>query len=215
MRARDEAEVLRVLVEEIRRAAESEASRIVEEAVRKAGSIIEEAKREAESLRARRLEEVRRRVRAEASRKIAAAKMRLRSEYLSAREEVIRSLLDAAIERALRHMSEGSDLYRRGLVNLVVEAATSIDSSRLVVLCNERDRPLLAELAPKIAAEIRARTGRDVSVRVADETIRCMGGVIVCDESGRVYYNNTVEARIESLRRGALTELLRSLGVDV
>ena len=115
-------ELLNVIIEEVKKAAEEECRRIIEEAKREAAKIVEEAKQEAERRRRELEERVRREARLKARRRLALKRLEIRRNFLAAREGVIREILEEARRRILEVAEGGGEEYRRALKSLVTRS---------------------------------------------------------------------------------------------
>ena len=114
-----------------------------------------------------------------------------RRRIMEKREEAIEDVFAAALER-LCDDSSGADRAEL-LKRLVQEAVDALKLERVEVRLNASDR----ELALK---ENLFDGLEGVSVSVAQEPLDSAGGVVVLDESGRIFFDNTFEARLERQR---------------
>jgi vacuolar-type H+-ATPase subunit E/Vma4 len=177
-------------------------ARILEKARVEAEEIVERA----EKVAVRDISRVRDEMRAKAGTaeaeledRLAAGREALRAEnailerrrIMEKREEAIEDVFAAALER-LRGDSSGADRAEL-LKRLVQEAVDALKLERVEVRLNASDR----ELALK---ENLFDGLEGVSVSVAQEPLDSAGGVVVLDESGRIFFDNTFEARLERQR---------------
>ena len=177
-------------------------ARILEKARVEAEEIVERA----EKVAVRDISRVRDEMRAKAGAaeaeledRLAAGREALRAEnailerrrIMEKREEAIEDVFAAALER-LRGDSSGADRAEL-LKKLVREAVDALKLERVEVRLNASDR----ELALK---ENLFDGLEGVSVSVAQEPLDSAGGVVVLDESGRIFFDNTFEARLERQR---------------
>jgi len=206
-----DAKLMLALVEELWEKARLEADRIREEAREKARKIVEDAKKRAEALKTEKLEELRLRVRRGLYREYALKKLELRKRFTLRKSQVVKELLDAAVERALEMVERSDPRYLESLKRLTVEAVLQVGSDDVVVYCcNSRDREYLEGVLNDLIKDIEAR-GRRVRIKIASEPIRCRGGVLVVSADGRVFYNNTLEARIKRVEEEFLPVLIAEL----
>jgi len=205
-------ELLNVIIEEVKKAAEEECRRILEEAKREAAKIVEEAKQEAERRRRELEERVRREARLKARRRLALKRLEIRRNFLAAREGIVREILEEARRRILEVAEGGGEEYRRALKSLIKEAVSNISSRKVVIRCNVRDYKLITGMLQELEEEVRRELNREVELRVDGSLfLNCAGGVLVSDEEGREYFNNTLEARLERAKEELLPRLLQSL----
>ncbi len=126
------------------------------------------------------------------------------------REELLSSVFDEVAGR-LRDISEGKAEgvdYGEILKKLVVEASAAIGGEEFIVSANKRD---LEYLKKNIRAVSKAVEGG--KVELADKPIDVMGGVVVQNASGTKIFYNTLEGRLERVRRSYEAEVAERLGV--
>jgi V/A-type H+-transporting ATPase subunit E len=127
---------------------------------------------------------------------------RLHSVRAGLRQEQRRSEMNACEDAvnevfadALRALSVIDDAVgrRQGLVALVREAAGALGVTAVRIRLNPAEQSLAR--TPEFLREFGA-----VQVTVEDETIETSGGPVVTDESGRMVFENTYEARLDRAR---------------
>ena len=208
-----------LVVEVMKRLAEKakeDAKKTIEKAEEEARKIIEEAEREAKLLRERKLKELEERVsewaeskkRTEIMRAEMEARRMLREARLVQMRAIERAFSEA--ERKLKEFVEKSDReYEDLLTNLTLEALRNLDGDEFVVVSNERDKKVLKNILSKIQREAKSLLGRPVKLELDNTSIETIGGVIVGTVDGRLYYNNTFEARLERIKSEKLLELMK------
>lgn len=199
---------LDAVVSQIEVLAKEEINSILEEAKAKAAEIIGEARRKAEEIRKRKLEEARARIRREEAVKLAEARMEGRRKLMEAKFSLLKACTEEA-ERKLRRLAEAKEAdYREALFRLTLEAVSNMSSSDLKVYCNRRDRQLLSEIVRKVEGEASRLKKTRVKVKLEEEPLDCMGGVVVQSADGREVYNNSFEARLKRFEEELRAELL-------
>ncbi|MCP8309096.1 MAG: hypothetical protein H3Z54_10465 [archaeon] len=137
----------------------------------------ESTKRQAETLRLRVLSGV---------------ELTTRNKQLELTEQMMNEVFQKAFERIEKITS--SDRYKTSIKRLLEEGVDAIASKDLVVSCNKKDGKILKAVAEEVANE------RKVNIRVAEEAIESVGGVQVRSSDGTMFYDNTIEARMERLK---------------
>jgi len=166
---------------------------IIRDAEKKAKEILRDAKTEAERSRVRLLAEAEENGKIEQKKTQSLTAMELRNRLLQVKEEHINAVFDKALAR-LKQFVE-SESYPSYLLKFIEEAVKKIESNRLIVYVNSKDREWLAngkldELSGKLG----------VKLALADETESCLGGCIVKTLDGKLSHDNTFEKRLQALK---------------
>ncbi|MGC8555445.1 MAG: V-type ATP synthase subunit E [Conexivisphaera sp.] len=138
------------------------------------------------------------------------AEIRARGEALSLIDEKSEEVLREAMSR-IAAMPRDSD-YEKVMLSLLREAADAVGSQELVVRVARPD----AALAKKIISRAsRTKRFRGVSLKLSDEVVESVGGLIVSSADGRVSYDNTFEARLARYRETIKSTILGKLKGEV
>jgi len=198
------------LVLEIRKKAEVEAEKIISEAKREAERIVAEAREKAKKIPAERLREIERRLAEKERVRLAETRIEGRKMLLRAKMNMIERALSEAIRKVHTYVNENKG-YREILKKLSVEAILALGVEEVVLMGNERDIDILKTLAPEITEMLKSEFGKNVTVKVSDAPINVVGGVIAATSDGKVYYNNSIDARIIAFKEEKLSELEKIL----
>jgi V/A-type H+-transporting ATPase subunit E len=113
--------------------------------------------------------------------------------------------LEQAIVEAtakLEKMSrEKSSQYEESLGKLVIEAAEAVQTSDMEILANQRDHEFLQKELPELRKKLEKRKGKLPALKLNEETLTCIGGVIVQDKDKKRIFNNTFEARLTKTKQ--------------
>lgn len=193
-------EAVTKLEEGILAEAEAEARRRVAEAEEEAKRIIERAKAEAEeqvaSMKAaveREMAEVERRRLSEARRACAMKKLAVKNE-----------LIEECFSKALQKLREvvNTDAYVKGMATLMERSIAQLGSEEVRVRFNDRDA---ARFQNTIASHLKLPS--NVKIVVEPEREACIGGFVISTPDGKIKINNTLEARLELVKRTLRKEL--------
>ena len=172
--------------------ARQEVKAIFEDSLRLSLEILEANKRgtlvEVEKIRGsmeRRAETLRLRI-------LGSTELVIRSKSLELVEQMMNEIFQKAFEKVEKITS--SDRYKTSIRRLLEEGVEIVSSKDLVVLCNKRDFRILKVVAEEVAKE------RGLNIKVAEEPIESIGGVQVRSSDGNIFYDNTIEARMERLK---------------
>ncbi len=208
-------EVIEVLVKEIHEAARLEIETILRKAEEEAQNILKEAKEKALRIREEKIKEIRRKVREKLLREYIKRKLELRREYLSFREKIIKDLLNEASNKISNIVKEKGEIYKKSLVNLIMEAISQINSNSIQIICKKDDKKVVEELIPQIKEIVRNKLKRDIKIEVITEDLKVLGGIIVYDKINEVYYNNTIDARLRKLEEEILPQILKKFDIKI
>jgi vacuolar-type H+-ATPase subunit E/Vma4 len=195
---------LAAIASEILEDVKKESERIIRDAEKKAEEILRGAKTEAKGRHAQLLTEAKERGEVEKKKTRSLTVIEIRNRLLQVKQEQVNAVFDKTLLR-LKQFVE-SESYPSYLLSFIEEAVKKIESKRLVVLVNSRDREWLAnskldELSEKLG----------VKLTLAKETENCLGGCIVKTPNGKLSHDNTFEKRLEALKpalRGEVAKIL-------
>jgi V/A-type H+-transporting ATPase subunit E len=151
---------------------------------------------EAPHLRERQVEILRRRI-------IGSAELKARNMSLQVLDDTVNRAFDESLKK-LRDISSKNG-YDKSLKLFLEEGINAIGGEEFIATVRAADHDLLK----KITREVESKLG--VTIKVASESLECVGGVQVKNKDGSVIYDNTFEARLERLKpllRKEISELL-------
>ena len=126
--------------------------------------------------------------------RVQAAELRLQSHLDRMRWNLVRRVEDRLAER-MRAFIKDESAYLEHLRALLQSAAEQFESDRLVVQCNAADRKRLQADWATIEAALPGKT-----LRLDEDVIESLGGVLLHSDDGRIRVNNTFEGRMARLR---------------
>jgi len=186
-----------------------------EESVKK---ILQAAERECERIKAESekqvLSMVSSELRAVRDRIIGKANLEGRKILMSAREEVLSALYNE-VKRRLESIADGRDTgirYEEVLKKLLFEAVSVIGGEEFIVSANKRDYIFFKKNLADIKKEMR-EYARDVIIRLDENIIDAIGGIIIRNPEDTKTYYNTLDARLLKARRKTESEVAKILGV--
>jgi V/A-type H+-transporting ATPase subunit E len=184
---------LAAIANEILEDVKNESVTVIRDAEKKAEKLLRDAKTEAEQSQARLLAETKEKGESDQKKTESLTELEIKNKRLQVKEEYINAVFDKALAR-LKQFVE-SENYPDFLLDFIEEAVKKIESDKLVVYVNSKDREWLAngkidELSEKL----------NVNLTLANETEICLGGCIVKTPDGNLLYDNTFEKRLQSLK---------------
>jgi len=183
--------------------------KIIGEAEEKAKSIVKEA----EKIRKEALEQKRKEGEGEAEKiirsgmeeadslkrqKIAEARLKAKQMIIAARDDLINEAIDNCKQK-LSQLTTSKD-YNRILGKLVEEGGIGLGGGELEIIVPAKDQNASIDLSG-IVKRIERETGKNTVVKMTQEKLRSVGGVIVRKSDGSIMIDNTFEARIERILR--------------
>ena len=190
------------------------AARIIEKAKTEAEEIVERAEKVAVRDVSRVREELRLKqtaAEAELEEKLAAGREAISAENAIRERRRVMERQERSIEESFRlaldELSGSGDTGERAalLKQLTKEALDALKLESGLVQLNKADR----RLADSIGL-VNAFSG--VKLELDDAVLETAGGVLVSDKAGRIFYDNTFEARLERMRPKLRAELAEVFG---
>jgi V/A-type H+-transporting ATPase subunit E len=166
---------------------------IIRNAEKKAEEILRDAKVKAEKRHIRLLAEAKEKSEIDHKKTQSLTVMEIRNRRLQVKEEYINAVFDKSLAR-LKQFTE-SESYYSNLLAFIEEAAKKIESDRLIVYVNSKDREWLVK--GKLD-ELSGKLG--VKLTLANETENCLGGCIIKTPDGKLSHDNTFENRLQALK---------------
>jgi len=206
------------IISHIEAVAEKEISELLlkarDEADRMKRAAREKADRETERI----LSDGKRAASLEGQRIIAETKIDVRRKRMGAQEEAIAASFEGA-KKALEELAEDGRrdnfVYQDIMFNLIASASEIVAGNKLELVFNQRDsRTFNKHLLGELTAFVRKRTGRDISLAITDETIQCLGGVVVKDVERQVEVDHTLETKLDRLRESVRVDVAKILFGD-
>ena len=126
--------------------------------------------------------------------RVQAAELKLQSHLDRMRWNLVRRVEDRLAER-MRAFIKDESAYIGHLRELLQAAAEQFESESLVVQCNAEDRKRLQADWAAVEAALPEKT-----LRLDEDAIETLGGVLLHSTDGRIRVNNTFEGRMARLR---------------
>jgi len=183
------------IIEILKRSAESESREIIEEARRKARELEENAEREMDAERERRINKLLNEMAVERARRMGEADHRYEEMVLKA-EHLIVSKIVAEAQKTLSRIRDDAALYAKVMKKLLKEASAGFSGGEVQIRVNPKDE----ELVRRILSEL----GKDYTVH-ADQSVEF--GLIVEDPDRGYTVYNTFDFRLKKAKMVLLEKL--------
>jgi len=142
--------------------------------------------------------------------RVQAAELSLRSELDRVRWGLVNEVL-ADLPARLTELTQDEARYLPLLLTWLREGVQAIEREHLVVQVNTRDLPLLQRDWDNYAHEAAPKK----HLELCEQTLDCIGGVLVTSSDGDIRFDNTFEGRMEKLSealQGAIADQLIPVG---
>jgi len=178
---------LEEILEALEGEADAERGRVEKRAEAQAARILEEARTEADDLKAKERQKAMIGVEAQKARILSAAKLEVKRQVAKAKEEIVSGVFDE-VNAKLAGLGKQAD-YGRILEKLLQQAVSQANGDSVVVARKE-DEAMVRDLVARLAAGCRVETGFDG-----------LGGVLVRTAGGSVTIDNTIDSRLDKAVR--------------
>jgi V/A-type H+-transporting ATPase subunit E len=206
------------IISHIEAEVEKEISEILLKAREEADTITKAAQEKARRETERVLSNGKRVASLEGQKIIAEARINVRRKRMDSQEEAIVASFDAA-KKALEELAEKGKrdnfIYKDIMFNLIVSASEIVAGNKLELVFNQRDsKTFKKEILREARESVKKRTGREISLSLTDDTIQCLGGVVVRDLEKQVEVHNTLETKLNQLKENLRVDVAKILFGD-
>jgi V/A-type H+-transporting ATPase subunit E len=185
---------LDTVVEDIRDEARARAEEIRTEGQERADEIVSEAEADAEALIEERERTVERKISQEREQALSAAKLEAKQERLEARRDALQTVRER-VESELAGLSgDKREELTRALLD--ASAAEFEDGSDVVVRGRAADEALIEEILADYEG-----------FSLGEESVDCLGGVVVESETSRVRVDNTFDSLLDAVWENNLKDV--------
>ncbi len=203
------------IIGEIEKSTEKKISAILSEARQKADAILNEARQKAAEQESSIVTRGEQDARRESQRILAEARIKAKREKVNAREEMVQKSFNSALD-TLNQMAKERSVkgiqYADVLIRLIKESAVASGAGSLEVLLTSRDRDLVShDILQGISRDLESGSGSRIDLRMSEDLLSGIGGVVVRGVEGKVRVDNTFEARIERFRETVRTQVAKEL----
>jgi vacuolar-type H+-ATPase subunit E/Vma4 len=192
---------------EIRKAAEEEAKRILEDAEQKAKNMLNEAEQKAKNIIEKKIQETMRKLEEKEKVELAIARIDGKKKVLDIKSKYLENVLKEAENRLNKLPLENPELYKNVLSDFIIEGIKNLEGTKFVIKITPRDQSIINEVINIVKSKLK----KNIEITVSSEFLNASGGVIVYTEDMRLYYINTFESRLmkfKSENRGKILDIL-------
>ena len=190
---------------------EIEAKEIIEDATEQAKKTIKEAEEKAAKIKSQKTEEVSEKLREKEASELDSARLEERKNLSNVKFQLEDEAVAQAMKKLKEIITDSSSAYQESLKKLIIEAAAEIRATDLEILINSRGKEFVKGRLAELKKEISKRKGAEVSLKISEESLNTIGGVIVRDKDKKQIFNGTFEARLTKVKQELFSEISASL----
>lgn len=186
--------------------AEKEANRLTAEAKNKAEEIVNAARERAKEIREGELERRKKHIEETNRQRIAEAKVDYHRRLQTFKSGLIDDTFNKVREKLQKYVEDSA--YMETLDYLIIEGATILNGGELSIKLNEADKKRVSKDALKrLSKEIKERTKAETRIVLDEYAVNAIGGAVISTADQKATIDNTLEARLEKIKKEAKTEL--------
>jgi vacuolar-type H+-ATPase subunit E/Vma4 len=176
-----------------------------------ATKIIQDAESEASRVKEETLSKLKKEMDEKERAELSQARIEGKKLVMQVKESYLQKVSSETFNR-LKAMAENEDSdYVRALLGFATEAVSNLGGSQVLVFANARDGNILRKHLPAIKEAASQSRRENVVIKLEDEPIDVVGGVLAQTNDGRKVFGNTLETRIDSTLKKLRGELLAVL----
>ena len=186
---------------------EIEVKEIIEEANNQAAKHVTEAKEKARQIKTKETEEILQKMREMETQELDSVKLQGKQTAMNLRFQLIETAVAESFEKLKKLVEQEDATYRKSLERFVTAAVTQTEGAEFEVILNPRDVAHVTQKLKRIEKEVSTVKKVPVALRISDEPLQSVGGVVVKSKDGKQIFNNTLEARFAEVKQEALFKI--------
>jgi vacuolar-type H+-ATPase subunit E/Vma4 len=137
---------------------------------------------------------------------ISEVELDIKRRHLHDRDTLMRDILNRVEQTLVTCIDDPG--YRSVLRHWITEAALGLDAESAHVNASAQERPLISDsLLAEVTEDIRARTGKQITLTLSDSPPLAYQGVVLTASDGRMAFNNQVRTRM-SRKQGEIQKVI-------
>jgi len=190
---------------------EVEVKEIIEEARQRAARLISEAHAKAEEIRKREASDILKKTRETETKELEAAMLEQKRKTMNLKFQLIEDALHESLDRIKQMVNEGASPYKDSLESFVIEATSQMTGSEFELIVSSGDVEFIKRKLRRMEKQLSAMKNTVVALKISDEPLRSVGGLVVRSSDRKQIFNNTLEARLARVRQEKLPEISKVL----
>jgi vacuolar-type H+-ATPase subunit E/Vma4 len=190
---------------------EIEIKEIIDEAKARAAAEINEARAKIEQIKNKETSEILKKTQETEQRELEATRIEGKRKVMNFKFQLMESALSTTLVRLKEMVEQEAPSYRNHLEEFIIEAAKRMDGREFELIIGSKDTAYVKKRLRRIEDALSKVKGVVVSLKLSDEPLRSIGGVVVRSSDHREIFNNTLEARLARVKEENLPEISRAL----
>jgi vacuolar-type H+-ATPase subunit E/Vma4 len=186
---------------------EVEIKEIIDEAKTKAAAEINEARAKIDQIKRKETTEILKKAQETEQRELEATRIEGKRKVMNLKFQFIESVLSNSLARLKEMVEKEAPSYRNHLEDFIIEAAKRVDGWELELIIGSKDAAFVKKRLKRIADALSTVKGVVVSLKISDEPLRSIGGVVVRSSDHKEIFNDTLEARLARVKQENLPEI--------
>ncbi len=188
-----------------------EVDEIIENARKQANNTITTAQAKAAAIKKKETEKILEDTRIAESQQLEIERMNGKRGLADTRYKLVDEAIRQASDR-LSKLAEACDApYRNSLEKLILEAAEQTSGQELEIIIHSRDVTFIKKRLKALEKQIASFKHVPITLRISEEPLRAIGGVVLRTTDGKQIFNNTLEARIAKARQDSIIKISKIL----
>jgi V/A-type H+-transporting ATPase subunit E len=181
-----------------------EIKEIIEEANNQAAKLLSEAKAKAQQVRTKETEEILQKLREKETQELESSRLQRKRAITNLRSQLVEAAFAGSFEKAKKLVEQAAVTYRKSLEKSIALAVVKTEGVEFELILNPIDIAYVKTRLKRIEKEVSTVKNVPVTLRVSDEPLQSVGGVVIrsCDE--KQIFNNTLEARFAKIKQEAV-----------
>jgi vacuolar-type H+-ATPase subunit E/Vma4 len=173
-------------------------ARILQEAKLEVEKIAEEGKARVQDIKSKLADELKRELEEKTNAAGGTEEVEEKKRIANLKQAMIDRVFEDA-EAGLKKFAKDED-YKKMLAEFAVEAVEKLGGNQFILSVNSSDKRLMKDSLNDLQRKISEKTNDKSLVKLDDEAIVCIGGVIVYTQNREKSFNNTIDARLSRCR---------------
>jgi V/A-type H+-transporting ATPase subunit E len=186
---------------------EIEVKEIIEEANSQAAKQVTEAKEKARLIKTKETEGILQKMREMEIQELDSVKLRGKQTAMNLRFQLIETAVAESFRELKKLVEQEDATYRKSLERFVAAAVIQTEGAEFEVILNPRDVAHVKQKLKRIEKEVSTAKKVPVALRISDEPLQSVGGVVVKSKDGKQIFNDTLEARFAKVKQEALFKI--------
>ena len=188
-----------------------EVKEIIEEANKQAAKLVIDAKAKAQQVRTKETEEILQKVRERETQELESFRLQCKRATTNLRFQFIETAFAKSFEKVRTMVEQETSTYRKSLERFITSAVSEIQGIEFELILNPIDVAYVKTKIKRIEKEVSTSKNVSVTLKVSDEPLQSVGGVVAKSSSGGQIFNNTLEARLARAKKEAVFKISKIL----